>query len=49
MPLQENNNQVFSSKIIIKQIKEIQTTKNKKIIKKNQRLLSQMKNEGLLK
>jgi hypothetical protein len=43
--LDQNNNQIILSNIIIKQIKGIEISKNQK----TQRLIHQMKNKGLLK
>lgn len=47
--LNENNNQNISSKILLKQIKEIQILKHQKTAQKKQGVIHQMKNKGLLK
>jgi len=45
----QNNKQIISSKNLIKQIKDIQTTKIQKTTKEKTRVIYQMRNKGLLK
>jgi len=45
----QKNNPIVSSKVLLKQIKETQVTKNKKTTKQKQRIIHQMKNKGFLK
>ncbi len=47
--LDKNHNQVFSSKNLIDQIKDIQKTKLKKDSKAKQTIIHKMKNEGFVK
>ena len=47
--LDKNHNQIFSSKILIDQIKDIQKTKLKKDSKAKQTIIQKMKNEGFVK
>jgi len=45
----QKNNAIVSSKVLLKQIKETQITKNQKTTKQKQRIIHQMKNKGFLK
>jgi hypothetical protein len=45
----QNNKQIILSKNLIKQIKDIKTTKIQKTTKDKTRVIHQMKNKGLLK
>jgi len=47
--LNQKNNSIISSKILLKQIKETQIAKNQKTTKQKQRIIHQMKNKGFLK
>jgi len=47
--LKQNKHQNNSSKILIKQIKNIQIFKHQKNTQEKQKILYQMKNKGLLK
>jgi len=47
--LNQKNNPIISSKILLKQIKETQIAKNQKTTKQKQRIIHQMKNKGFLK
>jgi hypothetical protein len=47
--LDQKNNSIISSKILLKQIKETQIAKNQKTTKQKQRIIHQMKNKGFLK
>jgi hypothetical protein len=45
----QKNNSIVSSKVLLKQIKETQITKNQKTTKQKQRIIHQMKSKGFLK
>jgi hypothetical protein len=47
--LNQKNNPIVSSKVLLKQIKETQVAINKKTTKQKQRIIHQMKNKGFFK